>query len=100
MFGFMGLFHQKIKPRSCRRPLIVDSRWKITKWAGILDRFQSLGLRTDRPQDTSGRLRRPQTVPTGLGTKNRLSQFSGRFQPRSCRTQTDWVPGRLRPPGT
>ena len=35
----MPLFHQKIKPRSCRRPLIVDSRWKNNKngreyWVG------------------------------------------------------------------
>ena len=27
----MPLFHQKIKPRSCRRPLIVDSRWENNK---------------------------------------------------------------------
>ena len=51
-------------------------------------------------RSASGSLRRPQTVPDWSGTKNRLSQFSGRFQPRSCRTHTDWVPGRLRPPGT
>ena len=35
----MPLFHQKIKPRSCRRPLIVDSRWENNKigreyWVG------------------------------------------------------------------
>ena len=35
----MPVFHQKIKPRSCRRPLIVDSRWKNNKngreyWVG------------------------------------------------------------------
>ena len=73
---------------------------KKQKWAGILGRFQSLGLSTDRPQEASGRLRRPQTVPNWSGTKSRLSHFSGRFEPRSCRRQTDWVPGRLRPPGT
>ena len=33
------LFHQKIKPRSCRRPLIMDSRWENNKngreyWVG------------------------------------------------------------------
>ena len=50
-----------------------------------------------------GSLRGPQaaaTVPDCSGTKNRLRQFSGQFQPRSCRTHTDWVPGCLRPPGT
>ena len=51
-------------------------------------------------RSSSGSLRRPQTVPNWSGTKNRLSHFSGRFEPRSCRRQTDWVPGRLRPPGT
>ena len=35
----MPLFHQQIKPRSCRRPLIVDSRLKNNKngreyWVG------------------------------------------------------------------
>ena len=38
--NLMPLFHQKIKARSCRRPLIVDSRWKKNKngreyWVGI-----------------------------------------------------------------
>ena len=100
----MPLFHQRIKPRLGLGPLIVDSlgkKWKkIDQWTAKLDRFQSLGLSTDHPQEASGRLRRPQTVPNWSGTKNRLSHFSGRFEPRSCRTQTDWVPGRLRPPGT
>ena len=37
--SLMPLFHQKIKPRSCRRPLIVDSRWENNKngreyWVG------------------------------------------------------------------
>ena len=54
-------------------------------------------------RSSSGSLRMPQAapeVPNWSGTKNRLSHFSGRFQPRSCHRQTDWVPGRLRPPGT
>ena len=51
-------------------------------------------------RSSPGGLRRPQTVPDWSGTKNRLSRVSGRFQPRSCRRQTDQVPGRLRPPGT
>ena len=100
----MPLFHQRIKPRLGLGPLIVDSlgkKWKkIDQWTAKLDRFQSLGLSTDRPQEASGRLRRPQTVPNWSGTKNRLSHFSGRFEPRSCPRQTDWVPGCLRPPGT
>ena len=53
-------------------------------------------------RSSPGRLRSPQAAPDSpdwSGTKNRLSQFSGRFQPRSCRTHTDWVPGHLRPPG-
>ena len=37
--NLMPLFHQKIKPQSCRRPLIVDSRLKNNKngqeyWVG------------------------------------------------------------------
>ena len=37
--SLMPLFHQKIKPQSCRRPLIVDSRWENNKngreyWVG------------------------------------------------------------------
>ena len=36
----MPLFHQRIKPRSYRRPLILDSRWKKSKngreyWVGF-----------------------------------------------------------------
>ena len=100
----MPLFHQRIKPRLGLGPLIVDSlgkKWKkIDQWTAKQNRYEGLGLSTDRPQEASGRLRRPQTVPNWSGTKNRLSHFSGRFEPRSCRRQTDWVPGRLRPPGT
>ena len=44
----------------------------------------------------SGSLRRPHTVPDCSATKNRLSHFSGRFEPRSFHRHTDWVPGRLR----
>ena len=73
---------------------------KMVKWAGILNRYESLGLSSDRPQEALGGPRRPQTVPDCSATKNRLSHFSGRFEPRSCRTHTDWVPGRLRTPGT
>ena len=51
-------------------------------------------------KSASGSLRRPHTVPDCSATKNRLSHFSGRFEPRSCRRHTDWVPGHLRPPGT
>ena len=102
--SFMPLFHQRIKPRLGLGPLIVDSlgkKWKkIDQWTAKQNRYEGLGLSTDRPQEASGRLRRPQTVPNWSGTKNRLSHLSGRFEPRSCRTQTDWVPGRLRPPGT
>ena len=98
------LFHQRIKPRLGLGPLIVDSlgkKWKkIDQWTAKQNRYEGLGLSTDRPQEVSGRLRRPQTVPNWSGTKNRLSHLSGRFEPRSCRAQTDWVPGRLRPPGT
>ena len=99
--SLMPLFHQRTKPRSCLGPLIVDSRWKKkVKWAGILNWYWSLGLRSDRSQEASGGPRWPQTVPDCSGTKNRVSQFSGRFEARSCHTHTDWVPGRLRPPGT
>ena len=94
----MPLFHQRIKPRPCRRPLIVDSRRKKKKkMGGKTGSVQSLGLSTDHPQEASGRLRRPQIVPNWSGTKNRLSHLSGRIEPRSCRTQTDWVPGGLSP---
>ena len=100
----MPLFHQRIKPRLGLGPLIVDSlgkKWKkIDQWTAKQNRYEGLGLSKDRPQEASGRLRWPQTVPNWSGTKNRLSHFSGRFEPRSCCTQTDWVPGRLRPPGT
>ena len=80
MVTIMPLFHQRIKPRLGLGPLIVDSLGKkltngLQNWIGF-------------------------KVPNWSGTKNRLSHFSGRFEPRSCRTQTDWVPGRLRPPGT
>ena len=88
----------------CREPHTTLNRGhsvkKMVKWAGILNGYQSLGLSTDRPQEAWGGPRRPQTVPDWSGTKNRLSQFSGRFQPWSCCTHTNWVPGRLRPPGT
>ena len=63
---------------------------KIDQWGGRQIRYEGLGLTTDRPQDAPGG---PQTVPNWSGTKNRLSHFSSR-------RQTDWVPGRLRPPGT
>ena len=86
----MPLFHQRIKPRSCLGPLIVGSLGKngkkIDQWGGRLD--SGINYRS-----ASGRPRRPQTVPNWSGTKNRLSHFSSR-------RQTDWVPGRLRPPGT
>ena len=70
---------------------------KKTKMDGNTESVLKSGIKY---RSASGSLRRPQTVPDWSGTKNRLSQFSGRFQPRSCRTQTDWVSGRLRPPGT
>ena len=36
----MPLFHQRIKSRPRRRPLIMESqRKKKQKWAGILDRY-------------------------------------------------------------
>ena len=54
----MPLFHQRIKPRSCRRPLIVGSLGKngkkIDQWGGRQNRYEGLGLTTDRPQDAPG----------------------------------------------
>ena len=71
----------------------LGKKWKkIDQWTAKQNRYEGLGLSADRPQEAS--------VPNWSGTKNRLSHFSGRFEPRSCRTQTDWVPGCLRPPGT
>ena len=66
----MGLFHQKIKPRSCRRPLIVGSLGKngkkIDQWGGRQNRYEGLGLTTDRPQDAPGG---PRQSLTGLGLR-------------------------------
>ena len=67
---FMPLFHQRIKPRSCRRPLIVGSLGKngkkIDQWGGRQNRYEGLGLTTDRPQDAPGG---PRQSLTGLGLR-------------------------------
>ena len=66
----MPLFHQRIKPRSCRRPLIVGSLGKngkkIDQWGGRQNRYEGLGLTTDRPQDAPGG---PRQSLTGLGLR-------------------------------
>ena len=66
----MPLFHQRIKPRSCRRPLIVGSLGKngkkIDQWGGRQNRCEGLGLTTDRPQDAPGG---PRQSLTGLGLR-------------------------------
>ena len=66
----MPLFHQRIKPRSCLGPLIVGSLGKngkkIDQWGGRQNRYEGLGLTTDRPQDAPGGSR---LSPTGLGLK-------------------------------
>ena len=96
----MPLFHQRIKPRSCRRPLIVGSLGKngkkIDQWGGRQNRYEGLGLTTDRPQDapggprqsltglfcngTKGR-RRPGTKNRGSGTKGRRLRVAGGLGP-------------------
>ena len=67
---FMPLFHQRIKPRSCLGPLIVGSLGKngkkIDQWGGRQNRYEGLGLTTDRPQDAPGG---PRLSPTGLGLR-------------------------------
>ena len=69
-FTFMPLFHQRIKPRSCLGPLIVGSLGKngkkIDQWGGRQNRYEGLGLTTDRPQDAPGG---PRLSPTGLGLR-------------------------------
>ena len=69
-FYIMGLFHQKIKPRSCLGPLIVGSLGKngkkIDQWGGRQNRYEGLGLTTDRPQDAPGG---PRQSLTGLGLR-------------------------------
>ena len=66
----MPLFHQRIKLRSCRRPLIVGSLGKngkkIDQWGGRQNRYEGLGLTTDRPQDAPGG---PRQSLTGLGLR-------------------------------
>ena len=66
----MPLFHQRIKPRSCLGPLIVGSLGKngkkIDQWGGRQNRYEGLGLTTDRPQDAPGGSR---LSPTGLGLR-------------------------------
>ena len=66
----MPLFHQRIKPRSCLGPLIVGSLGKngkkIDQWGGRQNRYEGLGLTTDRPQDAPGG---PRLSPTGLGLR-------------------------------
>ena len=66
----MPLFHQRIKPQSCRRPLIVGSLGKngkkIDQWGGRQNRYEGLGLTTDRPQDAPGG---PRQSLTGLGLR-------------------------------
>ena len=66
----MPLFHQRIKPRSCLRPLIVGSLGKngkkIDQWGGRQNRCEGLGLTTDRPQDAPGGSRQSLT---GLGLR-------------------------------
>ena len=68
--ALMPLFHQRIKPRSCRRPLIVGSLGKngkkIDQWGGRQNRYEGLGLTTDRPQDAPGG---PRQSLTGLGLR-------------------------------
>ena len=68
--SFMPLFHQRIKPRSCQRPLIVGSLGKngkkIDQWGGRQNRYEGLGLTTDRPQDAPGG---PRQSLTGLGLR-------------------------------
>ena len=66
----MPLFHQRIKPRLGLGPLIVDSlgkKWKkIDQWTAKQNRYEGLGLSTDRPQDASGG---PRQSLTGLGLR-------------------------------
>ena len=66
----MPLFHQRIKPRSCLGPLIVGSLGKngkkIDQWGGRQNRYEGLGLTTDRPQDAPGG---PRQSLTGLGLR-------------------------------
>ena len=66
----MPLFHQRIKHRSCRRPLIVGSLGKngkkIDQWGGRQNRYEGLGLTTDQPQDAPGG---PRQSLTGLGLR-------------------------------
>ena len=68
--NFMPLFHQRIKLQSCRRPLIVGSLGKngkkIDQWGGRQNRYEGLGLTTDRPQDAPGG---PRQSLTGLGLR-------------------------------
>ena len=68
--SLMPLFHQRIKPRSCRRLLIVGSLGKngkkIDQWGGRQNRYEGLGLTTDRPQDAPGG---PRQSLTGLGLR-------------------------------
>ena len=52
--------------------VLEKSGKKIDQWTAKQNRYEGLGLSTDRPQEASGRLRRPQTVPNWSGTKNRL----------------------------
>ena len=59
----MPLFHQSTKPRSCPQPTVGE---KKLKWAIKLDRCQSLGLRSDRPEEAPGC---PTESPTGLGLR-------------------------------
>ena len=68
--ALMPLFHQRIKPRSCLGPLIVGSLGKngkkIDQWGGRQNRYEGLGLTTDRPQDAPGG---PRQSLTGLGLR-------------------------------
>ena len=76
MVSFMPLFHQRIKPRSCRRPLIVGSLGKngkkIDQWGGRQNRYEGLGLTTDRPQDAPGG---PRQSLSGLGLRTDQAIF-------------------------
>ena len=56
----MPLFHQRIKPRSCRRPLIMDTREKKTKMGGKTGSVSKSGIKY---RSSLGSPRTPQAAP-------------------------------------
>ena len=65
----MPLFHRRTKTRSCLGPLNVDSRCKKGKMGGKIESVLKPGIKYRLVQ-----------IPNWSATKNRLSQFSGRFE--------------------